>query len=81
MRKDLPSNTFDESNTDPCPTCKALGYEKWSHEEPCAACGGDGRVLGTTCLSCEGRGTIEVDSHAVCNVCDGTGKIRQEQRD
>src|SRR6185369_13504470 len=50
MRKDLPSNTSNQPNTAPCPTCNALGYEKWSHPEPCAACGGDGHVLGTTCL-------------------------------
>lgn len=58
-----------------CPSCDGTGFETSTEEIPCAACAGEGNLLGVTCLICEGRGFLKTDSVVICEACKGVGEI------
>ena len=61
-----------------CPVCDGTGFETLTDEIPCAACSGEGNLLGTTCVVCDGRGTLKSDSVVICEICKGTGEIHSD---
>ena len=63
-----------------CPACDGTGFETWTEEIPCAACNGEGNLLGTTCGVCDGRGTLKSDSVVICEICKGTGEVHSASR-
>jgi DnaJ-class molecular chaperone len=58
-----------------CPACNATGFESWTDELPCAACAGEGSLLGAACVVCDGRGVLKSDTVFICEVCKGVGEV------
>ncbi|AQT43803.1 molecular chaperone DnaJ [Bartonella apihabitans] len=67
-----------------CDLCSGTGAKKGSKPQPCATCGGTGRVrsaqgffsIERTCPTCQGRGETIKDP---CPKCHGQGRIEEER--
>lgn len=69
----------------PCPSCSGTGVGTGGRLQPCSACGGSGRVRGTSglfggsqaCARCRGTGKLP---SSLCSPCGGAGTVLKAER-
>jgi len=64
-----------------CPNCDGTGYVELTELIPCAACEGDGNLMGGPCRECCGSGYLHSASKVVCDLCNGAGQVLADARD
>jgi len=55
-----------------CVVCEDTGFIPCVEVVVCPICHGSGSFMGSPCMGCGGKGTVELDSEVDCPCCDGT---------
>jgi hypothetical protein len=58
-----------------CPDCNGTGNVHSTESIPCSACAQTGKLIGASCVCCNGTGIQLVEVRTVCLICGDKGQI------